>query len=87
MDTKNLKGSISVSDFADGLLAQKRFETFGALWEDYVDCSRCKYEDECKALCAQYSSKGVDLYCGEVIDYLLGDLDLDKINPEEQNYA
>ena len=82
MDIKKLKGIMSVTDFADGLLKQNSLETFGAFWEDAVTCDRCPYAEECKAICAEYSIKGVDLYCGQVIDYLLGDLDLDTINAE-----
>ena len=82
MDIKNLKGSVSVVDFADGLLAQKRFETFGALWEDYVDCNHCIYKEKCEAIYEQYEAKGVNLHCRQVIDFLLGDLDLDTIPAE-----
>lgn len=82
MDIKSLKGTITISDFADGLLAQKRLETFGAYWEDAVTCDRCPYSEQCKAICAQYSMEGIDIYCGQVIDYLLGDLDLETLTAE-----
>ena len=82
MDIKNLKGTVSVPEFADGLLYQKKFETFGALWEDYVGCAHCIYAEKCEAICAHYKSKGIELYCGEVIDYLLGDCDLEEVYKE-----
>lgn len=82
MDIKELKGSMSLSDFAEGLIAQKKLGTAGAVWEDYVDCNHCIYQEKCKALCAHYEDRGVNLYCGQVIDYLLGDLDLDKLPAE-----
>ena len=84
MNIKELKGTVPVEEFADGMLSQKRFETFGALWEDYVDCGHCRFKDQCKAICDHYDAKGVDLYCGEVIDYLLGDRDLEKIYAEAE---
>ena len=84
IDIKSLKGTMSVADFADGLLAQKRLETFGAYWEDAVTCDRCPYVDQCKALCDKYSPEGIDIYCGQVIDYLLGDIDLETLPKEEQ---
>lgn len=75
MDIKNLKGSISVSDFADGLLKQKRHETFGKVWEDYVDCNHCCFKEKCEAICNQVEAElDVNAYCSQVIDYLLGDL-------------
>ena len=82
MDIKKLKGTMSVADFADGLLRQKRLETFGQFWEDAVECDRCPYSEECKAICATYNMNGVDVYCGQVIDYLMGDFDLDTLTPE-----
>ena len=82
MDIKKLKGTMTLVDFAEGLLLQKRQETFGAYWEGAVECDRCPYCEKCKAICAEYDMKGVDLYCGQVIDYLLGDLDLDTIPVE-----
>ena len=82
MDIKELKGSMTLSDFAEGLIAQKRLGTAGAVWEDYVDCNHCIYHDKCRAICEQYENKGVNLYCGQVIDFLLGDLDLDTIPAE-----
>lgn len=82
MDIKKLKGTMSVVDFADGLLKQKKLETFGAYWEDAVDCSHCPYSEECKAICAEYSTEDVDIYCGQVIDYLMGDLDLETLTSE-----
>lgn len=83
MNIKEFKGSMTVADFADGLLNQKKCETFGALWEDYIDCNHCKYHEQCRAICDHYDSKGVNLYCGQVIDYLLGDLDLETIPKED----
>lgn len=85
MNIKELKGTMDLSDFVEGLVDQKKVETLGAVWEDYVDCNHCSYREKCKAICDHYEDKGVDLYCGQVIDYLLGDLDLDSL-PTEVEY-
>lgn len=82
MDIKELKGTMSVEDFADGLLSQKKFETFGEVWEDYIDCNHCNYREKCHAICEHYEDKGINLYCNQVIDYLLGDLDIETIPAE-----
>jgi hypothetical protein len=82
VDIKNLKGSMSVADFAEGITVQKKAQTLGAVWEDIVTCDHCTYKEQCKAICSHYESKGIDLYCGQVIDYLLGEIDIETI-PQE----
>ena len=84
MDIKELKGTVHTANLLDGMLAQRKLETFGALWEDYVDCNHCIYSEKCRAICEHYEDKGINLYCGQVIDYLLGDLDLDTLTAEVQ---
>lgn len=82
MEIKKLKGSMSVSDFADGLLSQNDSETFGEVWENYVDCNHCRYAKDCKAITDYYEDKGINLYCSQVIDYLMGDLDPETLPKE-----
>lgn len=82
MDIKELKGTMSVENFVDGLNAQTPDKTLGEIWEDTVDCNHCTYREQCQAICAHYEDKGIHLYCNQVIDYLLGDLDIETIPVE-----
>lgn len=82
MDIKELKGTMSVENFVDGLVAQTPDKTLGEIWEDTVDCNHCTYREQCQAISAYYEDKGINLYCNQVIDYLLGDLDVETIPME-----
>lgn len=68
MDIKNLKGSVTVTDFIDDLCTGADKETLGALWEAMVDCNHCKYREQCHALGEAYE----DITCSQVVDHLLG---------------
>ncbi len=72
MEIKNLKGSVSLTDFIDDLCTGTQSETLGALWEDNVDCNHCKYRKQCEALGNEFE----EITCSQVIDHLLGDQDL-----------
>ena len=78
MDIKNLNGSVSLIDFIDDLCTGSGETTLGALWEKNVDCNHCKYREQCHALGEVYE----DITCDQVVDYLLGDLDLEKLGTE-----
>lgn len=83
MDIKNLKGSMSVADFADGIAAQKKAQTLGVVWEDIVDCDHCTYKEQCKAICDHVQNEyDVSAYCGQVIDYLLGEITIEDFIKE-----
>jgi hypothetical protein len=73
MDIKNLKGSVSITDFVDDLCTGSSSETLGALWEKSVDCNHCKYVESCRAIADEYEN----INCRQVVDYLLGDQNLD----------
>lgn len=72
MDIKNLKGSVSLTDFIDDLCTGAGKETLGALWEASVDCNHCKYREQCHALGDEFE----DITCSQVVDHLLGDQNL-----------
>ena len=81
MDIKELKGTMSVSDFAEGIAHKKK--TLGAVWEDMVACSHCPYTEQCKAICDHIAEEyDVSTYCGQVIDYLLGEITLEDFLKE-----
>jgi hypothetical protein len=73
MDIKNLKGSITITDFINDICTGSGESTLGALWEKNVDCNHCKYREQCHAL----GDKFEDITCSQVIDYLLGGQNLD----------
>lgn len=72
MKIKNLKGSVSLTDFIDNLCTGSGEDTLGALWEKCVDCNHCKYREQCHALSEEFEN----ITCSQVIDHLLGDQDL-----------
>ena len=81
MDIKELKGKITLSDFVEGIIVKKK--TPGAVWEDLVECSYCPYRFECQAICDQVEKElDVSAYCGQVIDYLLGEIEFEDFIKE-----
>lgn len=82
MDIKNLKGSVSLTDFVDDLCTGSGEATLGALWEKNVDCNHCKYREQCHALGEEYE----EITCDQVVDYLLGDFNLEKLGIAEVEY-
>jgi hypothetical protein len=84
MDIKNVKGNLSTEEFIKELLPAARIGTLGELWEDKVDCNHCKFRDTCKELCDKVDEEyGVNLYCNQVIEILLGNLDPENIESLE----
>lgn len=83
MDIKEYKGSISLEDFAEGLVAQPNKNTLGAVWEHTIDCNHCCFRGHCKDICDQIADKhDVNVYCRQVIDFLLGDKTIEDIVKE-----
>ena len=72
MEIKNLRGSVSLTDFIDNLCTGSGEATLEALWEKCVNCNHCKYREQCHALADEFE----DITCRQVVDYLLGDQDL-----------
>lgn len=84
MDIKDYKGSISLEDFAEGITAQPNKETLGAVWEHTIDCNHCCFRGHCKDICTQVEAEyGVNPYCRQVIDFLLGDATIEDFLKEE----
>jgi hypothetical protein len=76
MDVKNIKGSLSKEEFLRELLPAVKIGTLGELWEDNVDCNHCKFKDTCDKLSNEIEEEyGVNVYCSQVINILVGDLD------------
>lgn len=78
MDIKELKGTMDLSDFAEGLVSQKKAKSLGEVWENIVDCNHCPYKEKCQAI-SDYIQKKYDVntYCRQIIDYLLGDMSIE----------
>lgn len=84
MDIKELKGTMTISDFAEGLVGQKKAKSLGQVWEDIVDCNHCPYKEKCQAICDYIAEEyDVSAYCRQVIDYLLGDMSIEGFLRED----
>jgi hypothetical protein len=78
MNIKELKGTMNLSDFAEGLVGQKKAKSLGEVWEDFVDCNHCPYTEQCKAISNHIQNEyDVNTYCRQTIDYLLGDMSIE----------
>ena len=78
MDITKLAGSLSFEDYDEGLVSHGNCRTFGEVWEKCVNCSHCAHTAACEALTNKY----YDMKCAQVIDYLLGQKDLETIIKE-----
>jgi hypothetical protein len=80
MNIKELKGTVSLEDFVEGITHKK---TPGEIWEDEVDCNQCPYKEKCEAICDQVEKElDVSAYCNQVIDFLLGDIEFEDFVKE-----
>ena len=84
MNIKDYKGSISLEDFAEGITAQPGRETLGAVWEHTIDCNHCCFQSRCRDIADQVSDEynNYNIYCNQVIDFLLGDKSIEDIVKE-----
>ena len=72
MDIKELKGTMTLSDFAEGITSGTK-KSLGEVWENCVDCNHCPYREQCQTISDQIQDEyDVNVYCRQVIDYLLG---------------
>ena len=78
MDIKKLEGSVSIEDFAEGLVSHGNCKSLGEVWEKCVTCNHCWHKEACEALIEKY----YDIKCNQVIDILLGHKKLDDIISE-----
>lgn len=77
MDIKELKGTITLSDFAEGITSGTN-RSLGEVWENCVDCNHCRYKDQCQAISDQIQDEyDVNVYCRQVIDYLMGEMPIE----------
>ena len=84
MDIKELKGTMTTSDFLEGLVDQKKSKSLGEVWEGIVDCNHCNYKEQCRAISDQIQDEyDVNVYCRQVIDYLLGDMSIEGFLRED----
>ena len=84
MDIKELKGTMTLSDFAEGITAQPNKKTLGAVWEHTVDCNHCNYKEQCRLISDQIQEEyDVNVYCRQVIDYLLGEATIEDFLKED----
>ena len=84
MDIKELKGTMTLENFAAGITAQPNKKTLGAVWEHTIDCNHCNYREQCKAISEQIQDEyDVTVYCRQVIDYLLGEMPIEGFLKED----
>ena len=84
MDIKELKGTMTLSDFAEGLVDQNKAKSLGAVWESFVECNQGNYKEQCRAISAQIREEyDVNVYCRQVIDYLLGEKTIEDFLKED----
>ena len=84
MDIQEYKGVMSLEDFAEGLTSMPNKKTLGTVWEHTVDCNHCSFRGHCKQICEQVEAEyGVNAYCRQVIDFLLGDATIEDFLKEE----
>ena len=82
MDNKKtieqLAGSLSFEDYDEGLVSYGNCRSCGEVWEKCVNCNHCEHKDACDLLTNEYYG----MKCAQVIDYLLGQKDLETIIKE-----
>ena len=84
MDIKELKGSVSDQDFLESFLTHGNFESLGEVWEKNIECNRCTYREKCHAISDKLMDEyDTNVYCRQVIDYLLGDKTIEQIIAED----
>ena len=76
MEIKKYEGSLSLTDFAEGLIGSRYgCKTLGEVWENCVKCNVCEHQTKCQALVDEYPN----IRCRDVINVLLGDLKLEDV--------
>ena len=84
MDIKELRGTMDLSDFAEGLVDQNKAKSLGAVWESFVACNHCSYREQCRLISDQIQEEyDVNVYCRQVINYLLGDMPIEGFLKED----
>ena len=83
MDIKELKGTMTLSDFAEGITSARK-KSLGAVWENSVSCNDCAYREQCKTISDQIQDEyDVNVYCRQVIDYLMGEMPIEGFLKED----
>lgn len=83
MDIKELKGTMTLSDFAEGITSGAK-KSLGAVWENCVDCNHCPYIEQCRTISDQIQDEyDVNVYCRQVIDYLMGEMPIEGFLKED----
>ena len=69
------EGSIDTGKLLDSILVSKRLDSYGDIWESVhkCDCDRCPFKKNCDTIYETLEQVGVELYCGQIVDILLGD--------------
>ena len=83
MDIKELKGTMTLSDFAEGITSARK-KSLGTIWENCVDCNHCPYVEQCRTISDQIQDEyDVNVYCRQVIDYLMGEMPIEGFLKED----
>jgi hypothetical protein len=76
---KKFEGCLSTEDYIRGLLQSSSTATLGDVWEQSVTCANCLFAEKCVEASDLLEAEGKFTTCGELIDFLLGDLKAENI--------
>ena len=79
MDMNNFVGSVTTEDFIDGLLMALKVDTLGDIWEKNADCNHCRFAKQCKIVGEHFDDQDKNITCGQIVDLLLGDIQVEDI--------
>lgn len=82
---KKFEGCLSTEDYIRGLLQSWLLQsgstiTLGDVWEQSVTCANCLFAEKCAEASDLLEAEGKFTTCGELIDFLLGDLKAENIS-------
>lgn len=76
---EKLIGSITTEDFINSLLLARGVESLGDLWEHHITCNQCPFVKQCKTIGDLLGDQDKIPTCGQIIDLLLGDINVEDI--------
>lgn len=74
------EGSLDPIKFLDSILILRKHDTCGELWESIrkSDCNKCPFKENCDIIYETLNTIGIELYCNQIVDILLGDKTIDS---------
>jgi hypothetical protein len=71
---KKFAGSVSTEDFINGLFMMPEVNTLGDIWEKFADCRYCQFVEQCQAIGDYFDTQDKNPSCGQILDFLTGEL-------------